>query len=48
MAKWQYEKGLHDLGNGLYGYLVPDPGGGATRGLSSTETKPCWSIRCSI
>lgn len=24
MAKWQYEKGLHDLGNGLYGYLVPD------------------------
>lgn len=24
MAKWQYEKGLHDLGNGMYGYLVPD------------------------
>lgn len=24
MASWQYEKGLHDLGNGLFGYLVPD------------------------
>jgi glyoxylase-like metal-dependent hydrolase (beta-lactamase superfamily II) len=24
MAKWQYTKGLHDLGNGCYAYLLPD------------------------
>jgi len=24
MAKWQYEKGLHDLGNDTYAYLQPD------------------------
>ena len=24
MPKWQYTKGLHDLGNGHYAYLVPD------------------------
>lgn len=24
MAKWQYTKGLHDIGNGLYAYLLPD------------------------
>jgi cyclase len=24
MARWQYTKGLHDLGNGLYAYLQPD------------------------
>ena len=24
MAKWQYTKGLHDLGNGCYAYLQPD------------------------
>jgi glyoxylase-like metal-dependent hydrolase (beta-lactamase superfamily II) len=24
MKKWQYTKGLHDLGNGHYAYLVPD------------------------
>jgi cyclase len=24
MAKWQYTKGLHELGNGLYAYLQPD------------------------
>ena len=24
MAKWQYSKGLHDIGNGLYAYLLPD------------------------
>src|ERR1043165_5686732 len=24
MAKWQYSKGLHDIGNGLYAYLQPD------------------------
>lgn len=24
MAKWQYTKGLHDLGNGCHAYLVPD------------------------
>ncbi|HHZ10688.1 MAG TPA: MBL fold metallo-hydrolase [Rhizobiales bacterium] len=24
MAKWQYTKGMHDLGNGCYAYLVPD------------------------
>ena len=24
MAKWQYTKGLHDLGNGAYAYLQPD------------------------
>ena len=24
MAKWQYTKGIHDLGNGCYAYLLPD------------------------
>ena len=24
MAKWQYTKGLHDIGNGLFAYLLPD------------------------
>jgi hypothetical protein len=24
MTKWQYTKGLHDIGNGLYAYLVLD------------------------
>ena len=24
MAKWQYSKGIHDLGNGCYAYLLPD------------------------
>ncbi|MEO2038039.1 MAG: aldo/keto reductase, partial [Martelella sp.] len=24
MTKWKYTKGLHDLGNGCWGYLVPD------------------------
>ncbi len=24
MAQWQYTKGLHDIGNGLYAYLLPD------------------------
>ena len=24
MATWQYTKGLHDIGNGLYAYLQPD------------------------
>ena len=24
MAKWQYTKGMHDLGNGCYAYLLPD------------------------
>ena len=24
MAKWQYTKGLHDLGNGCFAYLQPD------------------------
>ncbi len=24
MAKWQFTKGLHDIGNGLYAYLLPD------------------------
>lgn len=24
MRKWQYSRGLHDLGNGLYAYLQPD------------------------
>ncbi|WP_037085055.1 MBL fold metallo-hydrolase [Neorhizobium vignae] len=24
MGKWQYTKGLHDLGNGCWAYLVPD------------------------
>jgi glyoxylase-like metal-dependent hydrolase (beta-lactamase superfamily II) len=24
MSGWAYEKGLHDLGNGTYGYLLPD------------------------
>lgn len=24
MARWQYTKGLHDLGNGAYAYLQPD------------------------
>lgn len=24
MASWQFEKGLHETGNGIYGYLQPD------------------------
>jgi len=24
MSKWEYTKGLHDLGNGVYAYLLPD------------------------
>lgn len=24
MVNWQYTKGLHDIGNGLYAYLLPD------------------------
>jgi glyoxylase-like metal-dependent hydrolase (beta-lactamase superfamily II) len=24
MARWQYTKGMHDLGNGCYAYLLPD------------------------
>ena len=24
MSKWEYRKGLHDLGNGIYAYLQPD------------------------
>ena len=24
MSKWQYTKGLHDLGNNVYAYLLPD------------------------
>jgi len=24
MANWQYTKGLHDIGNGLFAYLLPD------------------------
>lgn len=24
VSKWRYTKGLHDLGNGLYAYLLPD------------------------
>jgi cyclase len=28
MAKWQFTKGLHDLGGGCFGYLQPDGGWG--------------------
>ena len=28
MSKWQYTKGLHDLGNGCLAYLQPDGGWG--------------------
>jgi cyclase len=28
MAKWQFQEGLHDLGNGTYAYLQPDGGWG--------------------
>ena len=28
MAKWQYTKGLHELGNGCWAYLLPDGGWG--------------------
>ena len=28
MSRWQYSKGLHDLGAGLYAYLQPDGGWG--------------------
>lgn len=28
MSKWQYTKGLHDLGNGAWAYLQPDGGWG--------------------
>ena len=28
MSKWQYTKGLHDLGHGNHAYLLPDGGWG--------------------
>ena len=28
MERWQYQRGLHDLGSGLYAYLQPDGGWG--------------------
>tara|TARA_B100000676_G_scaffold310725_1_gene378167 strand:+ start:1123 stop:1587 length:465 start_codon:yes stop_codon:yes gene_type:complete len=28
MTKWKYTKGLHDLGNGSWAYLLPDGGWG--------------------
>ena len=28
MAKWQFTKGLHDIGNGCHAYLQPDGGWG--------------------
>ena len=28
MPKWQYTKGLHDVGNGCFAYLLPDGGWG--------------------
>jgi hypothetical protein len=28
MAKWQFTKGLHDLGGGCFAYLQPDGGWG--------------------
>lgn len=28
MSKWQYTKGLHDIGNGCWAYLLPDGGWG--------------------
>ena len=28
MSRWQYTKGLHDLGNGCWAYLLPDGGWG--------------------
>ena len=28
MAKWEYTKGLHEVGNGLFAYLLPDGGWG--------------------
>ena len=28
MSKWQYTKGLHDIGNGSFAYLLPDGGWG--------------------
>ena len=24
MSKWQYTRGLHEIGNGIYAYLQPD------------------------
>jgi hypothetical protein len=32
MAKWQYTKGLHDLGNGSWAYLQPDGSWGWSNG----------------
>ena len=28
MSRWQYTKGLHDIGNGCWAYLLPDGGWG--------------------
>ncbi len=37
-AKWQYTKGLHDLGNGSYAYLQPDgTWGWSNAGLVTSE-----------
>ena len=38
MTKWQYTKGLHDLGNGCFAYLQPDGGWGwSNAGLIADE-----------
>ena len=49
MPKWQFTKGLHDLGNGGYAWLQPDGGWGySNSGLIVDREKICWSIHCSI
>lgn len=41
-----FVEGLHDLGNGCYGYLQPDGSwASATPDLSRIRATPCSSIR---
>ncbi len=41
MATWQYTKGLHDIGNGVYAYLQPDGSWGwSNAGLAGCRRRP--------
>jgi hypothetical protein len=46
MANWAFTQGVHDIGNGVYGYVQPDgTWGWSNAGLIVSREKPCWSIR---
>ena len=39
MNQWQYTKGLHDLGNGCYAWLLPDGSWGYSNAGLVTEDR---------